>query len=662
MIKKFTLSVLFTVLTLSSGFQSKAQSFPCIDLPVLISGYYLREHVTIRKLSDELKQRSVEQYIKIIDPTKTILIQSDVDKIKKDLMGLWDTMRLGNCQALQSTQNTLLARAVEVEEFVRGFVVPQYKIDEKAEFMLDPEKRNFAKTLQERNETLQKFIHFQMANYILTDTKPADARRQLVHRYEVATKRIRERGTEQLHTQFIDAFTAGLDPHSSFFSRDRLEDFEIDMRLSLDGIGASLSSQDGYTVVEEIIVGGAADRSKLLKPKDKIMAVAQEKDGKRQEFQSVIDMELREVVKLIRGKKGTRVHLQILRQTDKPQKIDVSIVRDKVNLADAAAKIRYETRKVDGQDRKIGILELPSFYGDGTPGGRSSYADVKKLLGEAREAKVDGLVLNLARNGGGLLEDAIRISGLFLKEGPIVATKDANAKTEIREDGDDATLYAGPLVVLTTRGSASASEILAGALRDYNRALIVGADHTFGKGTVQAVKELPRKLGAVKVTTGVYFVPSGHSTQHTGVDSDIVLPNAMNNDEFGEKGLENSLPPMKIRPFLGREANAKDGPDRWNPLTPDLVNRLRAASQSRVTKDPKFLEIQKEISEAEKNKGMIRLSELLAKSKTDKEKNKKDEAKTVAERIRDREAPYVNEAVNIALDLVQSSPKSVTKL
>jgi carboxyl-terminal processing protease len=629
---------------------SSSGGMSCRVLPELFKAY-LFQHVSVRALDDTLKDKTIDQYLKNLDGSKTMLLQADVDKIKKDLKGVFQTMQFGNCSALDETQKLVAQRAAENEAFVKSFLNDKYKVDETVQFTLDPEKRSFPKTDQERQDLLKKFVHFQISNYLMTDMKLKEAKTQLIHRYELVTKRLKERDSQELLNVFADSFAAGMDPHSSYLSKDRLEDFQIDMRLSLEGIGASLSSQDGYTVVEEVIPGGAADRAKVLQTKDKIIAVGQNKNKPV----NVIDMELRDVVKLIRGKKGTKVHLTLLRQqgTD-TKRVEVSIVRDKVDLAEQAAKIRFDKIKQGNKQYKIGIIELPSFYGDSETGKRSSYDDMKKLLVKANKEKVDGIILNLSRNGGGLLDDAVKISGLFIKEGPVVATQNSRGSVDILADKDESIEWSGPLVLLTSRISASASEILAGALKDYKRALIVGADHTFGKGTVQAVIPLPKDLGAMKVTTGMFFLPGGISTQHKGVAADVTLPNILNNEEIGEKALDNSLPPAKIASFMGTDANFTAPPMKWTPVDPTIAKALAQKSAERVNKDPKFAEIKKDIADAEKNKGVINLAEIKSKFEADKKKNKADEKKTVNERIRDADAPIIHETENILADYIDA--------
>jgi len=571
--KKFIASAFFASLLAASPARA---SLDCQTLPDLFRAYFLH-HVSARNLSEEVKIKTVDQYIKILDSGKTMLLEADVATMRAQLMGVFETMNKGACMAVLDTQKVLSDRAAENEAFVKAFVNDKYKLDESVEFVIDSDKRSFPKTKAEREELLKKFVHFQISNYLLADTALPEAKKQLIHRYELVTKRLRDRKPDDLYTNFTDAFSLALDPHSSYFSKDRLEDFQIDMGLSLEGIGAQLSSQDGYTVVEEIIPGGAADRAKVLRAKDKIIAVGQV----NAKPESVIDMELRDVVKRIRGKKGSKVFLTLLRQEgNATNRVEVSIVRDKIDLKESAAKIRFETVPVGKEKLKLAVLDLPSFYGDSKQGKVSSYKDMRRLLVEAKKAKADGVLLNLARNGGGLLDEAVRISGLFMKKGGVVGTRNSRGDVEVLSDDDEEIAWNGPLVVLTSRLSASASEILAGALQDYKRALVVGGDHTFGKGTVQAVIPLARDLGAIKVTTQMFFLPGGKSTQHSGVLGDVEIPTALS-DEIGEKALDNSLPEQRIAAFLGAEANSIDASQSWKPVDATHLDTLRSRSKER---------------------------------------------------------------------------------
>ncbi len=619
----------------------------CTTVPKLFSGY-LSNHLQYRELTQELKERTISNYLKFVDSSKTLFLQNEANEWRSELLKMFTSMLVGDCGTLAKLQDALYKRSKLTEEYVRLFVKPKtFKIDDTIELITDPDKRSFAVNEAERREIVRKYVHFQLSTYVDSGVKIEEAKKNLVHRYELITKRLKEDTTDDVLPLFINSFALALDPHSGYFSPDDLEDFQISMGLSLEGIGASLTWKDGFTVVEEIIPGGAADRAKTLQPQDKIVAVAQ--DGQRP--QVVVDMELRKVVKLIRGRAGSGVNLTVVRQGKKTERFTTRIIRAKIDLAEQAAKLSYKQVQAGSKQVKIGILDLPSFYGDSDEGKRSSYEDVKKLLIEAKKERVAGLVLDLSRNGGGLLDDAVKISGLFMRSGGMVATQLSKKDPEVLEDRDETTFYSGPLVVLQSRVSASASEILAGAMKDYRRALIVGDDHSFGKGTVQSVLHLPPGLGAVKVTTGMFFRPGGQSTQHLGVVSDVTMPSRLATDEIGERTLDYSIPNKKIDPFRSSFANSDDPQNHWNPVSDDLITQLQKQSEKRQKDSKEFQEITADVKKAaDKKTGVIKLAEVRAKAskKTPAEKGSKK---------KDEVTPQLTEAVALLSDYLAATEK-----
>jgi carboxyl-terminal processing protease len=638
----------------------------CAQVQDLVEAY-LHAHYLHRRLNEDLKARTVDKFVKALDSTRTLLLESDVAQLKKEVAAAFPQVLEGQCGALDGAYTKVVERAKEARDFVKKFLAQDYKLDEKAEVVMDPEKRGYAKSVQQRDEFLAKMVHFQMAGFKVAKQAPETARKQLGHRYELLVRRLEERRSKDQLADLLDAFALSLDPHSSYLSPDSLDDLRIHMGLSLEGIGASLSSEDGFVVVEEVIPGGAADRDKRLKVKDKIIGVAKDADNKSV---SVIDTDLRDVVKMIRGKKGTKVGLTILREGEKTETFDLTLVRDKIDIRDQAAKIRYEERKhaASGKTVKIGILSLPSFYGGQGEGTHSTVVDVKRLLLEAKAKKVDGIILDLSKNGGGLLDEAVKVTGLFIKTGNVVATQSLGGRAELLADEDPDVVYAGPLAVLISRVSASASEIVAGALKDYGRALVLGDTQTFGKGTVQALQSLPPGLGAMKLTIGMFFVPGGSSTQRKGVASDIKFASLMDSPEIGEASLEHVLPPQTIPAFVSKDANSapEDAGRRWKPVDAPLVSKLAALSKARVEKDPKFAEIAQKLKEAAASAGVVKVSEMLKDSGKDKDgkdggkdgKEKKDprkRGKRGSDEIGEFEKPVYDESVSIVSDWVAES-------
>jgi carboxyl-terminal processing protease len=659
--------LLILLMILLPSVSSAAESLTCRRLPMLMKSF-LTNHYAMKDMTGEIKSQAVDQMIKSLDPSKTLLYESDLEGLKPVLQGLFSIMQSGDCTSLQQVYDMLVARAQENEAIVKGILGPDYRLDEAAELNINVSKRPYVKTKAEKQELLKKVTQFQIENALLAGIALAEAKKQQIHRYELQTMRVVEHTPEKLVTSIAKAFALALDPHTSYLSPENLEDLRIHMQLSLEGIGAALSSDNGFTVIEELIPGGGAERSGLLKPKDKIIAVAQE--GEKPV--DVIDMDLRDIIKMIRGKKGTQVTLTILRQADRTDRFDVTITRDKIDMKEQEAKIAYEMRTVNGRPYRFGVIDLPSFYGDEKEN-KSSYEDVKSLLAEAGRRPVDGIVLDLSRNGGGLLGEAVRLAGLFLGKGGIVATKDSRERVTILANGsvapgtkgdkrkvvkfpaeDPRTIYTGPLVVLTSRLSASASEIVAGALKDYRRAVIVGSDHTFGKGSVQEVTPLPWDLGGMKITTGMYFLPGGKSTQKMGVEADVRLPVWFVLEDIGETALDYPLPAQAIPPFIGVPGNAAP---LWKPLEQPLLAELAEKSKARVAKDAKFAEIIKNNKEAAAKKGVIRLADLRKEMKKENggKKDKLKEKETSAERkkkAQEQYAPFVNEGVNVLLDMV----------
>ncbi len=581
----------------------------CDMIPNLMRGYF-QNHVRFNERSDEIERRTFEIYVRRLDPSRTLLLASEEAAMRASLRGIFDDLAKGDCTRLTDLQKTLIRHHEAAAKFVRATVSdPGYTIDTSVELVFDPEKRGYPTTPEERDKLQRSLIHFQISNYVAADTALDEAKRRLIQRYERRLKQLIDVSPAEVNSVFLDSFAASLDPHSNYLSSDVLEDFRISMTLSLEGIGVALAERDGYAVAERIIPGGAADRQKELKAKDKIIAVSQA-DGKAVD---IIDMPLRDAVALIRGKKGTKVGLTVLRQGEKTERFSIEIIRDTIDLEDQAAKLSFETREVDGKKLKLAVLELPSFYGDSDPTNRQCTDDIARLLAQVKQEKADGLLLDLSRNGGGLLQHAVEISGFFVRKGEVVAIENGHGQKQVLRDPDGSIHYAGPLVVLISRASASAAEIVAGALKDFQRAVIVGDDHTFGKGTVQTVSTLPPGEGALKVTTGLFFRPGGQSTQHAGVPSDVPMPSYLSgaDDDFGEKTQPYSLPPESISPFLGDTANAADGPDHWNRITPGTVAVLSERSKRRVATNAEFIELREKIAEAKANDGVVRLSEIL---------------------------------------------------
>ena len=628
----------------------QAQTLQCQAVPHLLN-VFLSNHFSINSLTPEVKTRTIALFMKSIDGNKQLLYKKDVAKMQTQLNDFFDAMKNGNCSALDDVSATILARAQENLGIVTDKVKNNFVLNENSKFQTDAKKRDFPTDLAEKKTMLDAAVNMQIATLMSGDVKLDKAKEQLIKRYELSVKRAKEMNQSKVISYFAESFAHSLDPHSDYFPPEQFEEFRISMNLSLEGIGVSLSSDDGYTVVQEIIPGGSADRAKALISKDKIVSVAQDK----KETVNIIDMDLSDVVKMIRGKKGTKVTLTVLRQKGpKSETFHVTLVRDKVDMKESAAKVEYETRKVGDKTYKIALVDLPSFYGGSDKESRDCYTDMKKIVEEANAKKVDGIVLDLSVDGGGILQDAVKIAGLFIKTGPVVATQDVKKNREILSDEDPKVYFNGPFMILTSRQSASASEILAGAMKDYKRALIVGGDHTYGKGTVQVLNPLPFNLGAMKLTTSMFYLPGGNSTQNLGVASDVSMPTYLDSEDMGEQFMDYALPPSKTEPFISMEAaQGKEPNEKWTPVNDALVKYLSDKSSKRVSTNDEFKEIQKDLEETKKNEGWVKVADVLKRSS--KEKDKRKERKDLAVTVKGRtqlwlKDPHIQESLNIMAD------------
>ncbi len=633
----------------------------CATLKPIQNKYY-EKHIVHSAESAEIRKRAVQQFIKRLDPAHLYLTEKDAQDMEKLLGQISEQLSRRNCEAIQKAHQLYSQRVAERAKYAQTYLGKNFKFNPKTEILLDAERRGRAKTPAAARAFHEKYMQYQVATHLATDTKLEEAKAQVIRNYERIQRRVESTSEVDLYSMFLDAYARALDPHSSYLSQSALEDFEIQMRLSLEGIGATLSSQDGFTVIEQLIPGGAAFESGSLRRKDKIVAVGQGDDG---EFVNVIEMDLRDVVRMIRGPKGSKVRLMVLRKTgETTERFPVTLTRAQIKLEDDAAAISYHERQVGDQKLNVALISLPSFYADNRRNGRSSAKDVERLLAEARKKNVDAVVLDLSNNGGGSLRDAVDISGLFISRGNVVkqsmrTTSDGAIHYEVLRSNSEGVAYPGPLVILNSRVSASASEIVSGTLQDYGRAVVVGSDHTFGKGSVQSVEYLPAGLGAVKTTVGMFFTPGGNSTQHQGVVSDIALAGLYAGEDIGEKTLDYSLPPQKIRPFLSPEAYVREGADAWSVLDKSIIQRLAESSKDRVAKSEEFKKLKERLA---KNEGrrtrQVVVGDLLADRTKDKgssadEDDEENLAGLSREERRKRylERADVQEAVTIAADL-----------
>ena len=448
----------------------------------------------------------------------------------------------------------------------------------------------------------------------------------MARRYDRLMRNVHEEDKPEQVKLFLAALAQTYDPHSEYLSKADLKNFSINMGLSLVGIGAMLRSEDGYAKIESLVPGGPAQKAGTIKVGDRITAVAQ---GPA-EFADVRDMRLDKVVEMIRGKKGTKVRLLVIPSDapDPSKRKTIELVRDEIKLKDQEARADIIIKKDhNGDPVKLGWITLPSFYADMEKHQKSTTKDVLALLKRLRKEEVTGLVVDLRRNGGGSLEEAIALTGLFLKSGPIVQTKGSNGNIVVSSDPDPGVAYAGPLVVLISRQSASASEIFAAALQDYGRALIVGDKNTFGKGTVQTILEIGRFTsllgsgsqddGALKLTIQKFYRVAGGSTQLQGVASDIVLPSLSDLPEFGEGALKNALPYDQV---------PKAKYSRWSETPEVFLEELRRRSTARVQASPEFHYVMEDMERLRKrlDDNRISLNEEVRRAELNEDKLRKE--------------------------------------
>ena len=628
-------------------------------------------------------RKALDRYLELLDYNRLFFTQADIDEfttkhgewLHEDILG-------GNLQPAYDIYDRFLQRAEARVEKINKLLEQDFKFDSDRTAQINRDKQPWPADEAEADRIWEARIEAELLQAIISErtlqeaaakkqaekgaeedkgkpeaAAPAPPERTPVEtvrkRYERLYKSFQEETREDQASTFLTALAQSYDPHSEYMSQERLDGFHIDMNLSLFGIGAVLRSDEGYAKIVELVPGGPADRGGDLKVDDRIVAVAQG-DG---EFEDVVDMKLDKVVQRIRGKKGTTVRLQVLpAAAPDPSKLSViTIVRDEVQLKDQQAKAQViDAPNPDGGDTRVGWITIPSFYATMNQGGqapRSTAKDVSALLQRLKKENIEGLIIDLRGDRGGSLEEAIRVTGLFIPKGPVVQAKDTDGNISALNDSDPGVLWEGPLIVLMNRLSASASEIFAAALQDYGRGIVVGDEQSFGKGTVQTLMEVQKFLpffaqkrdaGAVKFTIQKYYRIKGGSTQLKGVASDIVLPSLSDHADVGEGALDNPLDYDEV-------------PERQFTPTGNIaaiVPRLRAASEARVAADPEFAYIREDHGrfrrKMDENAVSLNKAERLAEIEEDKERR---EAR-VAERKK-RGTPELY-AMEVTLDTVEA--------
>ena len=526
-------------------------------------------HYSGKKLNDEMSELFFEEYFLRLDPNKYFFLQSDVDEFSPKKTILDDLLLIGNIDFAFDVYERLLLRTKERVDYVKQIIATKgfdFTIDET--LVVDRDKAPWAATKEDLDEIWRKRIKNQLLLYEFqleeankgdnAFNQQATPEEKVLKRYEGYYRYFQNNDNADILEYYLTSLLQIFDPHSSYLNWRSIEDFDIHMKLSLQGIGATLRSEDGYTEVVSLVYGGPAHRDGRLQPGDRIIAVAQG-DGIPED---VIDMPLKKVVRKIRGPKGTEVRLTVIKSLNSPPTV-IDLLRDQVKLTDEEAQGRVESLKLsESKTVKLGVIEIPSFYADfealkaKNPNAKVTSRDVRRIVDKMiEEDHVEGLLIDLRFNGGGSLEEAINLTGLFIPEGPVVQVRNRRG-VQIRKDTDNGFYYDLPLTVMINRSSASASEIFSGAIKDYGRGIIVGDEQTHGKGTVQTILKLDRlhlfknrKSGAMKYTMAKFYRATGASTQQKGITPDIVFPSFLDHMEIGETQLKHVMPWDEIKPL-----------------------------------------------------------------------------------------------------------------
>ena len=553
-------------------------------------------HYTRQKLNEDVSRKFLQTYLEMLDFSHLFFTQKDVDELNEKYgSSMAGDVLLGNLKPAYEIYALYTKRLDDRVAQIKELLKQPIDFKGNATVELSRQKSSWPKDEAEADQLWRGRITNEVLQEHLSE-HPIEPPAQLVaRRYDRLARNVHEEDKDEQMKLFLDALAQAYDPHSEYLSKADMKNFSINMGLSLVGIGAMLRSEDGYAKIESLVPGGPAQADGRLKVGDRISAVAQ---GPA-DYVDVREMRLDKVVEMIRGKKGTHVRLLVIPSdaTDPSRRKNVELVRDEIKLKDQEARADIIIKKDENGDPiKLGWLTLPSFYADMDKHQKSTTRDVLALLKRLKKENIAGLVIDLRRNGGGSLEEALSLTGLFLKSGPIVQTKDYNGSIRVSANPDPGIAYSGPMVVLTSRQSASASEIFAAALQDYGRAVIVGDKNTFGKGTVQTILPIGRfasllgshsdEDGALKLTIQKFYRVAGGSTQLHGIASDVILPSLSDLPEFGEGALKNALPYDEV---------TKARYTKWSDSHSLFIDQLRRRSEERVKNDPEFHYVMEDI-------------------------------------------------------------------
>lgn len=626
-------------------------------------------HYRYISIDNDFSAKLLDKYLARLDSTKSYLLQSDIEQFEIYRYGLDNALNKGDLEPALAIFNQYQQRVADrLNWLIIQLETNNPKIFDfstQDDIEVDRKNASWANTKVELDELWFKRLKHAALNLKLAKKEPNEIGELLIKRYRNQLHQLDQTNLEDAFQLYMNVVTQSYDPHTEYFAPRRSESFNINMSLSLEGIGAVLQAEEEFTKVVRLVPGGPADLTKQLNPADRIVGVAQDQE----EMVDVIGWRLDEVVDLIRGPKGTTVRLEIIpKDAENEQPKEIVIVRNKVLLEEQAAKKQVLNIKSGDVSHKIGVIDIPTFYADfdayqaGDPNYKSTTRDVKRLLKELKEEQVEGIIIDLRNNGGGALSEANALVGLFIKTGETVQVRSARGQVNVLKDSDPEIVYSGPLAVMVNRLSASASEIFAGAIQDYQRGLVIGGQ-TFGKGTVQTL--VPLKEGQLKITQAKFYRISGESTQHQGVIPDISFPSIIDQSEIGEDALEDALPWDTIRPVLYKKAGYV------SLLTADL-KQLHAA---RVEHNPDYIHHLIQIEHLQENRAKTRVSlneaQRLEEEKKIKEwrlasENKRRQTKGLApiDNLEDitqdeEEDPYLTESGQILIDYINLSGRQL---
>lgn len=562
-------------------------------------------HYVSQELDDDYSARTLDSYLKLLDPNKIYFTQPDIDALQKYRHSIDDFLKRGNAEIAFDIFKIFRDRMNTRTELIKKLVNTDFDYTLKEQINIDQDTYAWAADEKAIEKIWQQRIKNDTLQQLMADTPIEEIRVNLTRRYQRQRDVIFQLKSDEVFEWFMNAYAKEIGPHTQYMSHITAENFRVSMSLSLEGIGAALQTEQDYTVINRILAGGPAEKSGLIKPEDKIVAVGQDKE----EMVNIVGWRLTDVVQMIRGDKGTKVRLDILKNDSAPGSPPktIELVRDVIQLEDQAAKLTQVELPDGDRKRMYSVISVPSFYSNSgqTKVGAKYTAtahDVKKLLDEVNSSASEGLVIDLRGNGGGYLNEAINLTGLFIENGPVVQVVQSNKKRSVLKDKDDMVAYTGPMVVLIDRYSASASEIFAAAMQDYGRALVVG-ERSFGKGTVQRVT--PLRYGdkishesQIKLTTAQFFRVNGGSTQHKGVSPDINLNSGIEDEEFGERAYDNALPWSQIQAAVYKPEELPTG----------LVRYLSEKHLARSESSPAFTLLRLSSERIARNRGIKSLS------------------------------------------------------